>query len=203
MSQIATVRKGLPHSLRRLYDFLQTQEGGVGAVNGSGVTVVEKAMGPVVQSVITFTNFAIAMTDEAGVVAYGGAKVYDMPAGLIHFLGAVADLDLTKSSAGIIDTWDGDMGVGTVTASNNATLASTEQNLIPTTATPQAVAGATTGDGQSTDTEAGVLFDGTTTPMDVYLNFLVDDADHDVTTTPANIIVNGTLTLTWINLGDN
>ena len=123
-----------------------------------------------------------------------------MPAGNIVVLGAVSDLALTLSAAGVNADWDGDFGVGTVTASNNATLSSTEQNIIPTTATPQAVSSATTADGEST---AVAVIDGTATAADIYLNFLVDDADHDVTSTPTNIVVNGTLKLFWMNLGDN
>jgi hypothetical protein len=155
------------------------------------------------QTVITLTDHAIALTDEAGIVAYGGSKIYDFPEGLIMFVGAVTDIDLTKSSAGVNDDWDGDMGLGTVTAGNDATLSSTEQDLIPTTATPQASSGVTTADAQSTATEGLALHDGTATAVDVYLNFLVDDADHDVTSTACNLICNGTVTLTWISLGDN
>ncbi len=174
---------------------------GVGAVAGTGVSVVEHGEGIVHKTVFTLADAAITLADEAGVVAYGGLKIYDMPAGAIYFLGCVADLDMTKSSAGVDATWDGDFGVGTVTASNNNSLASTEQNIIPTTATPQAAAGVTTANGQSTATENAVV-DGTGTAVDVYLNFLVDDADHDVTSTPCNLIANGTITLHWINLGD-
>lgn len=174
---------------------------GAGAVAGSGVSVQELGNAVVHKTVLTFDDVAIALTDQASTVAYGGLKVYDFPEGAILMLGAVADLDLTKSSAGVNDDWDGDFGVGTVTASNNATLSSTEQNIIPTTATPQASSGATTANGLSTATENAVI-NGTSTPVDVYLNLLVDDADHDVTSTPCNLIVNGTLTLTWVKLGD-
>jgi hypothetical protein len=180
---------------------LKTSDG-VGAANGTGVSAVEYGDGAVHKTVLTLDDVAIALTDEAGVVAYGGLKVYDFPAGAIVFLGATADLAVTKSSAGVNATWDGDFGLGTVTASNNATLASTEQNLIPTTATPQAVDGATTAKGLSTSTESGVVFNGTSTAIDAFLNVLVDDADHDVTGTACNLIFNGTITLVWANLGD-
>lgn len=33
------------------------------------------------------------------------------------------------------------------------------------------------------------------TAKSIYFNILVDDTDHDVTSTPANIILNGTLDL--------
>lgn len=170
-----------------------------GAAAGTGVTAVESGSGITNRTVLTFVNTPVPLADAAGVVAYGGLKVYDFPAGAIMVMGAVADLDITKSSAGVNADFDGDIGVGTVTASNNATLASTEQNVIPTTATPQAVAGVTTGNGASTTSPT---LDGTTTPVDLYVNLLVDDADHDVTTTPCNLILNGTLTVTWTNLGD-
>lgn len=175
---------------------------GAGAAAGTGVVATEYGIGAMRKTILTFTNTPIPLVDEAGVVAYGGLKVYDMPAGVIHFMGAVANLAITKSSAGVDDAWDGDFGLGTTTAGNNNALATTEQNLIPTTATPQASSGATTATGASTSTEGAKVFDGHTTPMDVFLNVLVDDGDHDVTTTPCNLIFNGTITLVWANIGD-
>lgn len=172
---------------------------GVGAVAGTGAVAVENGNGAVHKTTITFTNTPVTLADNAGTVAYGSQKVYDFPDGNIFILGAVADLDLTKSSAGVNADWDGDIGVGTAAADNTNSLSSTEQNIIPTTATPQAVAGATTGNCRST---AAVVADGTGTAADAFLNILVDDADHDVTGTACNIIVNGTLTLVWANLGD-
>ena len=44
---------------------------------------------------------------------------------MIHllFLGAVTNLVVKKSSAGVNDNWDGDVGLGTVTANNGNALA--------------------------------------------------------------------------------
>ena len=191
-----------PHSqVSKLLDELSDASSTAGAVAGTGVSCVEDGVGFIHKTVLTFTNAAVALTDQADTVAYGGLKVYDLPAGAILMLGAVADLDVTKSSAGVNANWDGDFAVGTVTASNNSTLATTEQNIIPTTATPQAVAGVTTANGQSTASE-NIVIDGTTTAADVYVNLLVDDADHNVAGTACNLSLNGTLTLHWINLGD-
>lgn len=170
---------------------------------GSGITVTETGDGAVHMTVFTLSDTAVTLTDEAGVVAYGGLKLYDFPEGLIAFQGASMDIALTKSSAGVNDDWDGDTSLGSVTASNNNSLSSTEQNIIPTTATPQASSGATTGDGVSTAAEAVTVLDGTTTAADLFLNYLVDDADHDVTSTACNLIANGTITVVWSNLGDN
>lgn len=190
--------KGLPRSLKNLI-----QPSGVGSAPAiSGLEVKEQGIGAARKTVFKMTSMHVPLTDSAGVVAFGGLKLYDFPEGAILFGGAVLDGALSKSSAGVNADFDGDVGVGTATASNNATLSSTEQDLIPTTATPQAVAGVTTCDALSTSTEAAKVFDGSGTAKDLFLNFLVDDADHDVTTTPCDLIVTGTLVVHWTNLGD-
>lgn len=176
---------------------------GVGAVAGAGVTLGSEAGdGLYHQTTITLTDVEIALTDEAGVIAYGGLKIYDLPVGAIVVQAAVSDLDVTKSSAGVNLDWDGDFSLGTVTAGNDADLTGKEVDILAKTATPQAAAGATTANGGAATN--GYL-DGTTTAgaaADVYLNVLVDDADHDVTSTPCSLIFNGTIKLTWFVAGD-
>lgn len=196
----ALPRKAFSHALKRFYDYIADVDG-VGAQPAvTGLSASEQGAGPIHKTVFTFEDVDFALVDEAGVVAYAGKKLYDFPAGHIKVLGAVADLDVVKDAAGVNDAFDGDFGLGTATASNNGTLAATEQDIIPTTATPQAVAGATTAQGKNAADIAPL--DGTGTPVDLFLNFLVDDADHDVTTTPTNLTVSGTVTVTWVNLGD-
>jgi hypothetical protein len=195
-------RDGFSKALAKFYRWIDRRDlnGAIPAV--TGLSVSEDGVGRLKTTTLTFKDVALPLTDVAATVAYSGLKVYDFPETSLLFLGAQSNLAVTKSSAGVNANWDGDFALGTVTASNNATLASTEQDLIPTTATPQAVAGATTAKGVSTTTEAAKVLNGTGTPVDAYLNFLVDDADQDVTTTPCNLIVNGTITLNWLNLGD-
>ena len=189
--------KGLPRSLKNKEIDLKA-----GSPNGTGVAAEYAALGSVKKVVLRLTDHAVTMVDEAGVVAYGSSKIFDFDEGHIIFVAAIADLDLTLSAAGINATWDGDMGLGSAAAGNDGTLSSTEQDFIPTTATPQAVASVTTANGVSTATESGVFHDGSTTAKDMYLNLLVDDADHDVTSTPTNIIVNGTVEIYYYDLGD-
>jgi hypothetical protein len=188
-----------------LYEWMTAQAGlsRAGAIPVvTGLSVKEYASAGVHRTELTFVDVAFALTDNPAVVAYSGKKIYDFPAGLIAILGAVANLALTKSAAGVNADWDGDFALGTVTATNAALLATTEQNIIPTTATPQAVAGATTAKGIGTATELFKLLDGTATAIDLFANLKVDDADHDVTTTPTNLIVNGTVVIHWMNVGD-
>lgn len=180
---------------RTLYD---EKHGSGGNVSGTGVSG-NATSGGFTKQVLTFKDTPIVLADNAGVVAYGSLKILDFPQGSVVIQGATANLVVTKTSAGVNATWNGDFGVGTAAADNTNTLSGTEQNIIPTTATPAAVAGVTSAKGRST---AAVTLDGTTTAVDAYINFLVDDADHDVTTTPCNLILNGTVTILWANMGD-
>lgn len=202
-------RIGWTTSLKKILDYLdyKTPAGVTKLGSGptvSGMTVSEGGAHGFRQTIFTFAATPIALVDEAGVVAYKGTKIYDFPAGNILIFGATADLVVGKSSAGVNADWDGDFSLGTVTASNNATLSSTEQNIIPTTATPQAtgVGNAATTTAKGINTAAIAPLDGTATAIDAYLNFLVDDADHDVTGTACNLLLTGTVKITWINLGD-
>lgn len=173
-----------------------------GAVAGTNVTVQEKGNSALNKSIITFTSELFAITDQPSVVAYAGQKFYDFPEGIILIHGAVANLTIGKDAAGVDDDFDGDFSIGTVTAGNDATLTSTEANIIASTAMPQATTGSTTAKGHATGSEVPLILDGTTTAIDAYLNFLIDDADHDVSTTPTNLIVTGTVNLFWSLLGD-
>lgn len=165
------------------------------AVALTGVQVKEYTSGQINRTRITLTDVAVTMTDEAGVVAYGGVALYTLPASALILLGGIADLAIVESG-GINADFDGDFAVGTTTASNNASLASGEANIIPSTATPQAVASATTAQGCG---GTPVLSDGTAAAKQVFLNFVVDDADQNGGGT---ITVNGFIEFAWMNLGN-
>lgn len=175
----------------------------VGAKNGTGVTVKEYGFGNYRTTVFTLAAVTMALTDVAETVAYTSLKIYDFPTGHIYIQSAVADLTFTASSAGVNDDWDGDFGLGTAAAAGDASLTNTEDDIVPTTAV---AAGAEDkiGVAKGTSTSAEhVIFDGSSTAKDLYLNVLVDDADQDVTSTPANLVAAGTITLNWIFMGDN
>lgn len=161
---------------------------GVSAVNGQGT----------IQQVITFKNTPVVMADHSTVVGYGSVKFWTFEAGQIEITGCVANLVLTKSSTGIGATWNGDFGVGSVAADNTSTLSSTEDNVIATVSTPAAVAGVSSAKGKLT---TPVVLDGSVTPVDLYANLLVDTGDETIATTPCNLILNGTITITYTNNG--
>lgn len=192
--------KGLPRSLAHA----KADEATIlGTPSGTGVSMTEqKFLGGEVRTVLLELDAVeLALTDEAGVVAHAGLKVFTFPEGNILFLGATADLELVKDAAGVEDDFDGDFGLGTVVAGNNNALATTEQNFIPTTAILAATDTAPA-QGKSTSTEAAKVHDGTTTPVPVFLNVLVDDDDHDVDGTATSLLATGTIKIKYIWLGD-
>lgn len=220
----------------------------------SGLACKEYGFGPIRCTEFTFTNMTVTMTDEAGVVLYGGQKLYDFPEGGIKIIASHANLALL-GTGNVSASWDGDFSLGTVTASNNATLLTTEQNILPSTSIPQADASkvaAATGMGLVTaivaltnstgrtpdDTianhadlstygtdaatiESNVadlagkineiiaylnnmsvapLIDGTATAADLFLNFLVDDTDHNG---GGITVTSGTIRVFWMLVGDD
>lgn len=172
---------------------------GGGTVATTGNAVVDTNSGSVHTSTFTLSSVALTLTAAGAGVGFGNVKMYDFPQGHIYIIGAVSDLTITSADADLADAWDGDIALGT-TADDNGTLAGTEVNIIPSTTTPQATAKATTGDAVSTATEHAII-DGTTS-FDLYLNLLADAADiADASTAP--VAISGTITVTWINLGDN
>ena len=168
--------------------------GVAGAPAGTNVAARESGGDPVHKTTLNLAATPITLTDETGVILHGGLKVYDFPEGNILILGVVADLAVTV--AGNLDAdAAGDFGMGTVTASNNANLTSTEVNIIPSTAT---LMSGSTGDTNGKNIAAIAPLDGTSTAVDLYLNYIWDDADHN----GGSQTVTGTITVAWINLGD-
>lgn len=175
--------------------------GGAGSLNGSpsgtGVVASEYGDGTIHRTVLTLTNASVTMTDATTAGNQGSLKVYDFPAGAIQILGAKMDLTTLAGAGGITDTAALVGSLGSVAAANdNATLTSTEADIIPSTA-------GTLSGGAGTLKKHGSLvataFDGTTTPLDAILNLAVPDAGSTANDT---VTVNGTITFTWTNTGD-
>lgn len=151
------------------------------------------------ETVFTFDAVAITITDADTAGAHGALKFADFGAGLVRILGGITDLSLT-AAAGIGATGAIVCGVGTATVgTDNATLASTEQNVIPSTSvTLVASAGALKA--ETTATEGAVTLDGTSTAADLFLNMAVSATDATANST---VTVSGSIRITWVQLGDN
>lgn len=186
----------------RRVDYIQITTIGNGSVPASlapYISVVEKGNGLVHQTVITITAMPVTVADATVGV---GTKIYDFPEGRLFILGGTGSAQFTTTSAlastlntGVSCRW----GLGTVTQSN-ATLATTEQDLLPVTtfaaSTTINVANAAT----TSQLAAAAQFDGTATAKDAFFNISVPtatDIDGDAT-----VLVSGSITISWILLGD-
>jgi len=175
---------------------------------GGGTAVTNKAtsvetMGAVQTSVVTFTLTGDNDLDLADGDHGTGIKVFDFPEGRIYVLGVVMNGSITTSAsfnATVNDQFVVAMG-SAVGADDNA-LSGTEVDLIPSTAIDtDSGAGANTQLTNTWHTElaAAAFFDGTTTPVDAYVNVACPDAAN---TTASTYAITGTVTITWANLGD-
>lgn len=173
-----------------------------GLPSHSTITAKEYGDGVNHKTVLTCVATPIAFLDDAGVAQYGGVKVYDFPEGLLNTQGAVIDGELTLP-APFIDTYDGDVALGSATASTGATLTGTEADILQSTAISQAVAKVAVCDAITIATalteSGGRHLDGTGTAKDLYLNFVIDDnAAHTAETG----YFSGTITINWSIQGD-
>lgn len=163
-----------------------------GAVASESGTIVRK-------TVLTLDDVSVTVGNTTG-VSFGGTKIYDFPAGRILILGVTIDdvtFDLTDAGnvTPIAGTHGGDIAIGT-TAPTDGTLTNEDVNLLPSTSIDP-ISGGVGGAALA----ASAQIDGTTTALDAFFNILIDDADvadgaSDV------LLVNGTVTIHWINLGD-
>lgn len=163
----------------------------------TGLTVVEQCFGGFLhRSTFTLVNVPITLLDSQNGV---GTQIYAFPKGLFTILGAAGQVIETTTSVlastlntGITYNW----GVGTTTQANG-TLATTEQDLLPTTngtasATVNVAAAASKGQRAS----APALFDGHGTAKTAFFNVGVataTDIDGDSTT-----LWSGAIVLDWI-----
>lgn len=182
-----------------------TTSAGVGAKNGSTVSVVEQGDGVLHKTIITCTATPVTITDQADTVQYGGtAKLYDFPEGLLLTLGAVIDGAITLGTTGTItNTWAGGVALGTATATTGSTLTGTEADILPEVDVAAATAKVGVVDAVSVAavlTESGGRWlDGTATAKDLYLNLVVDD---EATHTSGTGTFTGTITILWSLIGD-
>lgn len=146
---------------------------------------------------VLLTSVALVTSGLSG-VGFGSVVIGDLPEGNILFQGAVAYLKFTKNSAGTIATFAGNYSVGS-TPTADATLSSTDADLIGSSAIAAAVAGVsavTRGVGSTT-----VVLDNTDGSLEINLNVNIDDAS--VSADAQSFTVTGYVDLVYSILGDD
>ncbi len=168
------------------------------------IVATEFGNGELRRTVLTCTALPISVADDAGVAQYGGVKVYTFPQGAVCTLGAMINGSLTMGATGtFITTYTGVIALGSVTASTGADLVSTEATWLQSTAMATAAARVAVTKAlpvATALTEAGSRWvDGTATAAPVFMNVAIAD---DGTHTAGTGTWTGTITLSWLMLGD-
>lgn len=172
---------------------------GVGAAAGTGVTASEQGRGVVQRTVLRLASVGVTVTDA---LAYASQKIYDFPEGRILILGSTASLAFSVTSdrtTTINDNAAMDWSIGSAAASN-VTLATTMVDLLPKVDKTLDGAVAAFTSASTGALAAAAQFDGTGTAVDAYLNISFPtgtDIDADGT-----LLVTGSITITWVSLGD-
>lgn len=153
----------------------------------------------VVKQTIRVTNLALSVDGATG-VGFNAAVAGDFPAGNILFLGAAAYMQFTKQAGatGIQDAFDGDYSVGT-TPTADATLSSTDANVIGSSALGAATAGVSPV-ARGTGVTAAI-FDNTDGSLELNLNLIIDDANISGDDQP--VLANGYIVVAYSVLGDD
>ncbi len=194
---LGVVRGTTPYKIT-VEDFLQAADA-AGAAVSAKAAAAESGLAFLHQTVLTFTLTGANDLDLADGAHGTGVKVYDFPAGRILILGATINASIAHNGAFNASTADTfSFGVGTAVGADDDALTSTEVDLIPSQ-TMDTDSGATSPLTAGAALAASAQFDGTSTAKDVYVNVACAAANNSGATTYA---VTGTLTLTWINLGD-
>ena len=165
----------------------------------AGLKVVEDGGLGCHRTKLILTNMPLTVRNtEQG----GGVKIYDFPDGYLYFIGGIGDVTITTTSV-LADTLNASVackwGVGTLTQSTTS-LTTTEQDLLTATAFTSSATISVANTATTCAMVTPAAFDGTTTAKDAFFNISVDaagDIDADAT-----VLVNGTIYLTWANMGD-
>lgn len=133
-----------------------------------------KARANIVKQTLKVEDLALTVDGATG-VGFGTVVAGDLPEGNILLQGAVAYLTFTgPTSASLVDTWEGDYGVGTTPAAD-ATITGTDVDIIASTALAAATAEVSPRTRGTGGTQ--VMLDNTDGSLEINISLLIDDAD--------------------------
>jgi hypothetical protein len=155
--------------------------------------------GPFVYTTLILENVAQAVVNGT---EYQGTKIYDFPESRILVLGVTATLQ-QKTTSTLASTLNasstGAISLGSASATN-VSLTSTMVDFLPSTAFTSSATINTAGTAVTAALAASAQFNGTVTPVDLFLNTAyatTTDVDGDATQT-----ISGTIRIVWCLLGD-
>jgi hypothetical protein len=169
-----------------------------GSGNSAFLTITELAH-PEASVRITKVEVAalpITIANTTG-ISFGAEPLLTFPAGKIHILSSNVEdflwgLENAGNATPITGLMGGDISLGS-TATSDATLNSTDVNILASTSYDPFSAAI------AANSAINVILDGTTTPVSVYLNAIIDDAD--VANAASDVLeANGSFYFVWYRL---
>jgi len=166
-------------------------------------TITERNIGVVQRTQITFDLSDTSVDLNVADGAHGdGQQIFTFPEGRILILGAALDattVTTTNYNASTADIFT--TGIGTATAGDDDALTSTEVDIIASTNNDTAGGGTASFTWEADMTSgADSVFDGTSTPVSLYVNTACAAANNSAD----NIVsASGTLNVVWVYLGDD
>ena len=195
-------KTGIPAAYSALDANFALLEDATDGTVGTGVTATVTATetyGGVHKTVLTLADVPISVTDLTGTTnSCGGTQIYDFPAGEIYILGFMVDNFDFETNSVIDDGHGGDFAFGT-TVGTGPDLTGTEIDMTDAKVSIDPIQTAVDAVTEFDDIGES-RFDGTATAKDLYVNLLIDGGDIDADTTNT---VDATVTIHWINLGDD
>ncbi len=150
------------------------------------------------QTLLLLDAVPVTVANTTG-ASFGSQKLYTFPLGRIAVDGCTAKFDIITFGSTIASGGSGDYSIGS-TATADATLSSTDVNILPSSPMVDPFTVRTGASAAGTALAAVTQLDGTSTAIDVYLNVIIDDADvSDGGSDTATFT--GAILITWKNLG--
>lgn len=159
-----------------------TGSDGGGTIVGAGVSKTD-TLAVFRRTVLDLVDVPVVITDDAGVIQFGGTEIFNFPQGSILIQSASLKGNFTAGVTGtVIPTFTGIAGLGTTVAATGATLATTQSDILLSTAMATAVAKVAAVDlapVPAIPNSGARWLDGRTTAKKMFVNFkITDDATH-------------------------
>lgn len=165
-----------------------------GTASGTGNVATET--GTIVhKTVLTLTAVSVTTADHTTSGGSGSLLIYTFPEGVVKIEGCVANLTTSEASANITNTAALVHSLGSAAEGGDASLTSTEADIIASTAGTLSSSAGTFAGYNATS----VAFDGHATAATIYLNVAMPDA---ASSGAGAVAYTGTITCVWHHLGD-
>lgn len=180
--------------------------GAIASASQGYVTAEEGGNAYLHHTILNFAALPVTTGNTTG-ASFGSKQVYTFPEARINVLGVTAYFNLITfntadgADGDIAGAGSGDYSMGS-TATADATLATTDVDLLPSSAMLDPFVAGVGSSAAGTALAAAAQFDGTSTAKSMYLNVIIDDADVSDAAAGDLVYFTGWVRATWLWLGN-